>query len=308
MPGLKDLTGLKFGKMLVQKRDIEKKTQAAYWICRCECGNIKSVRGQRLRNGEVIDCGCGSQERNRKKIDTTSLLNQRFGKLIVLERDLSKKIGHGESAYWVCQCDCGNITSISSNSLLNDKVKSCGCLIKETLAKRNTQNLTGLFFGKIQAISSTNKLHTDGSFLWNCLCECGNECQLSVIQLHNNKFPSCPFCNIKSSGEAKITQILRNNNINYIKEYAFSDLRNDKTNALLRYDFAILNDKNEIQLLIEFDGEQHYHQNTYFKEKLEDIQYRDNLKNEYAKSHNIPLKRISYKDYNNITLEMIMEE
>ena len=61
MPGLKDLTGLKFGKMLVQKRDIEKKTQAAYWICKCECGNIKSVRGQRLRNGEVIDCGCGSQ-------------------------------------------------------------------------------------------------------------------------------------------------------------------------------------------------------------------------------------------------------
>ena len=33
MPGLKDLTNQRFGKLLVLKRDTSKKGGAAYWIC-----------------------------------------------------------------------------------------------------------------------------------------------------------------------------------------------------------------------------------------------------------------------------------
>ena len=32
----------------------------------------------------------------------------RFGSLTVKERDYSKKT---KNAYWICQCDCGNIVS-----------------------------------------------------------------------------------------------------------------------------------------------------------------------------------------------------
>ena len=43
-------------------------------------------------------------------------------------------------------------------------------------------------------------------------------------------------------------------------------------------------------------------------ERLAQTQYYDQIKNEYAKSHNIPLKRIPYWDYDKITLENIMSD
>lgn len=40
--------------------------------------------------------------------------------------------------------------------------------------------------------------------------------------------------------------------------------------------------------------------------KLETIQKRDKVKNNYALTHNIPLVRIPYWERDNITLDMIM--
>jgi hypothetical protein len=52
----------------------------------------------------------------------------------------------------------------------------------------------------------------------------------------------------KSIGEYNIIQTLKRHNIPFIREYKFQ-------NSLLRFDFAILNELNEITRLIEFDGE-----------------------------------------------------
>ena len=30
----------------------------SYWICRCECGKLKTVRGSHLKSGNVKSCGC----------------------------------------------------------------------------------------------------------------------------------------------------------------------------------------------------------------------------------------------------------
>lgn len=40
------------------------------------------------------------------------LNGQRFGKLTVIERDLSKPSGHQHKVSWLCQCECGNIVSV----------------------------------------------------------------------------------------------------------------------------------------------------------------------------------------------------
>lgn len=54
MSKLIDLTGQKFGKLTVLKKDENRKTNCgSYWICQCECGNIKSVRSSSLRRGEI---------------------------------------------------------------------------------------------------------------------------------------------------------------------------------------------------------------------------------------------------------------
>lgn len=51
--------GATFGKWKVVRKDESKRNDAhIYWICQCQCGNIKSVRSTNLRSGKSISCGC----------------------------------------------------------------------------------------------------------------------------------------------------------------------------------------------------------------------------------------------------------
>ena len=51
---------------------------------------------------------------------------QRYGRLVVKEIDLNKS---SRKTFWICECDCGNIVSIRSDTL--GSTNSCGCLKKE---------------------------------------------------------------------------------------------------------------------------------------------------------------------------------
>lgn len=51
MSKLIDLTGQRFGDLVVLERDINKPKGRAYWICQCDCGKITSVLGTHLRQG-----------------------------------------------------------------------------------------------------------------------------------------------------------------------------------------------------------------------------------------------------------------
>lgn len=53
-----DLTGQKFGKLLVLERCGSDKNGNAMWKCRCDCGNITVKAGMYLRNGDTKSCGC----------------------------------------------------------------------------------------------------------------------------------------------------------------------------------------------------------------------------------------------------------
>ena len=64
------------------------------------------------------------------------LTGQVFGRLTVIERD--KSVDSDKGAYWICQCECGNIVSVKSYSLRSGATKSCGCLKR----KQDKINLT----------------------------------------------------------------------------------------------------------------------------------------------------------------------
>jgi len=66
-----------------------------------------------------------------KLIDLTG---QRFGRLTVLARDPAT---HKCSSYWICICDCGNRSSVSSQSLRNGVTTSCGCYQREATGNAN---------------------------------------------------------------------------------------------------------------------------------------------------------------------------
>ena len=54
-----DLTGMRFGKLFVLRRDVRN----GYWICECDCGNRKSIRGTSLtKNGGTRSCGCDQRK------------------------------------------------------------------------------------------------------------------------------------------------------------------------------------------------------------------------------------------------------
>lgn len=57
-----DMTGKKFGRWTVIDYAGLDKSGHAVWKCLCECGNVKDVRGQRLRDGESQSCGCLAKE------------------------------------------------------------------------------------------------------------------------------------------------------------------------------------------------------------------------------------------------------
>lgn len=122
-----DLTGKKFERLKVLKRDLSK-NKGVYWLCECECGNLRSVLGNRLKSGETKSCGCLQKERSAEfnQRFVTDLKGQKFGKLTVLEKDNTQKIGDG--SYWLCRCECGNIKTVKAKYLQNNSVNSCGCM------------------------------------------------------------------------------------------------------------------------------------------------------------------------------------
>jgi len=58
-----DLTGRKFGRLLVQKRLESDKAGHARWNCLCECGNSKTVLATNIIRGITQSCGCLHKER-----------------------------------------------------------------------------------------------------------------------------------------------------------------------------------------------------------------------------------------------------
>lgn len=62
MSRLLDLTGQTFGRLFVVERADNSRRGAAMWLCRCECGEVKTNRGLDLRNGATRSCGCRSHQ------------------------------------------------------------------------------------------------------------------------------------------------------------------------------------------------------------------------------------------------------
>lgn len=54
------MTGCRFGRWTVTGAS----EKPGYWICRCDCGTEKPVRGSHLRSGASSSCGCFCRDKN----------------------------------------------------------------------------------------------------------------------------------------------------------------------------------------------------------------------------------------------------
>ena len=129
-----DLTGQRFGRLVVRCRDIErdkqeikdgKKRGNAHWFCDCDCGGFTSTTGYQLKSGNTQSCGCYASEqiakRNKKYstklnrvefTETTALLYDNNNNQCIIDKEdyeiiknwfwrKQEKRGDIDKGYWI---------------------------------------------------------------------------------------------------------------------------------------------------------------------------------------------------------------
>lgn len=181
----KDLTGQRYGRLVVVRRENNK--QPFSWLCQCDCGKTKIIRGTDLKLGKTKSCGCYRKEKNR--IDLTGM---RFGKLVAVSLAEKNKNKH---VTWNCICDCGTKVVVPAGSLRSGHSKSCGCLHLESLGLKPGEGAFNVVF-KAYRKRATQK---------------GFEFALSVDEFTKIIKSACAYCGDELTAERKPT----NNGIFY---------------------------------------------------------------------------------------------
>lgn len=122
-PGQKDLTGVRFGKLVCVEPTAKRQYGCAVWRCVCDCGNTVLVSTHQLTAGYVKSCGCLSHP------PLKDFVGKWFGSLTVIAY-AGKRAGMHR---WRCRCDCGNETVVGQTLLQTGKTISCGCRQRDTL-------------------------------------------------------------------------------------------------------------------------------------------------------------------------------
>ena len=289
--GFIDLTGtkLKYATVLYRTSDHIKPSgkRVPVWKCLCDCGQEFDVWGSSIRRSPDTICCSECRNANRKIKNRINIVGKKYGRLTIIESIYNECQTQAK-----CLCDCGNVTVVYRADVVNGHTKSCGCLHKEKTSETNTKDWTGHISDYGVEFLSQNHMNNKGQWMWNCKCGiCGEEFVALPAKVNNGQITSCG-CAAQSSKERLIKNILDDLSVDFIPQHSFSDC---KYKYLLRFDFCVLF-KSQILYLIEYDGKQHFEPIDLFGGDLgfKELQKRDKIKNEYCKSHNIPLLRIPY--------------
>lgn len=163
------------------------------------------------------------------------------------------------------------------------------------------KNEIGNIYGKLTVIArATRPENRPAGAYWLCQCECGNKTSVLGTNLASGAVKSCG-CIKTSYGEEYIETLLRDLGYKYKKEYCFQGLYGD-SKVNLRFDFAILDNNENVIALIEYDGEQHFKAIPHWggADGLRHRQENDMKKDMYCIQHNIKLIRIPYYELNKL--------
>lgn len=285
-----NLTGRRFGHLTVleQANDniLPSGLHEKMWLCRCDCGRETVVRGAFLRTGHTTSCGC-----RKTGINFIDLTGKCFSNVTVLRR-----IGTNSPPQWLCRCDCGTEFITRGSSLVNGHTKSCGCRKKQ----RRISNMIGCRFQKLTVISrGEDEITKKGTrhIRWICKCDCGRIILVRGTSLRNGHTVSCGciraektmFGKGPSKYEIMVSEWLANMGLKYTAQCSFPSLIG-VGGRLLSYDFDVRL-KDNTRVLIECQGEQHYHPVSIFggEASFQTQQEHDRRKREYARKRRIRL-------------------
>lgn len=123
----KDLTGKRFGRLVVRKMIWDSRPTKCK--CVCDCGTECTVIATQLTYGKTKSCGCLQRERasqsNTK--DYTGVTTDSGVTFLHQHKKVRKGVWE-----WACQCPCGNVFYEIPARVLNGHHTSCGCQLSSS--------------------------------------------------------------------------------------------------------------------------------------------------------------------------------
>lgn len=305
--------GDKFGALTVIKI-IPYKSCGCKAECECVCGNIWIGHARSLRDGNTKSCGCirytqiAEKESTPKKEESLGYL---YPEIIEFWSDKNKNspfdVYPNSHHKYLFKCD-NKLNHKDYDMLPYNKIcgnNSCpycaGRRILKGFNDLTTRNpeLANEWDYKKNYDKNLNRKRIPEEFTcnsgykadWKCQ-KCGHRWKTTINS--RSRGSGCPKCN-ESKGEKKIVEFLDTHHITYIRWKRFDTCKNKNT---LPFDFYLLN----CNLLIEYQGEQHYKVVNYWggKEGLKQRQYHDKIKQDWAKDNGYKLLIIPYTEQDNI--------
>lgn len=224
--------------------------------------------------------------------DISLYVGKKYGNLTITRAYRENKL-----IFFDVICDCGNeLNHITKLSFLNRKNLYC----KEcSVSKRMIIDINDYIGKKYNKLTIKNiyrekrRNYNQYQIYVDCICECGTERKhVQLDKLCNGTVYSCKKCAKSiSKMEMFIANVLSKNQIEFEFQKRYYDCRDIFE---LPFDFYLPN----FNILIEYDGRQHYENNHYHSGNDEDFYTlikHDKMKTEYAKNHGIKLIRFNYK-------------
>ena len=192
MPKAIDLTGKKFGHLVVTRQFRENGVKYCECVCDCDNHTVKIINASNLTSGLTKSCGCLLSEsaRNRR---FKSAIGMRFVDCEVIDEYINDDYRHIVK----CKCShCGNVFERELANMKKAKMNPCSCV------QYFKNPLKGQQFGKWKVLDDLyNEKHEH-----ICLCECSCENHVKREVLYSNLIKglskSCG-CNIDEARKAR---------------------------------------------------------------------------------------------------------
>ena len=92
LDGVIDVSGQKFGRLLVLEYVGNNEKRFAMFRCKCDCGNEVIVKGRNLRTGHTQSCGCYCKDRSREAVAQYKTTHGQSGsRLYIIWQSMKKR-------------------------------------------------------------------------------------------------------------------------------------------------------------------------------------------------------------------------
>lgn len=256
----------------------------------CACGNhFTKTWSDLLRTPWCTDCS-NENMRNMLQKDNNKVKNDFKNKGLAMLESYKNTAGRV-----LCIDADGYYHKVQHCNVIEDSFKPS--IVDKTSPQYTILNIHNYIKNNNLPCKLNSKEYTgssDNNLIFEC--KCGNKYITSWYTFISTNRYRCEKCSKSISKIALATEEwLDLNNIKYKKEFTFDDC---KDVFRLPFDYAIIDNNNDLKLIVEVDGRQHLYP-SFGDDSFIITIIHDAIKNSYCEDNNIKLIRIPYWEFEN---------